>query len=355
MSAFRLAIKVEDRSKREKGRARDSKSLRAAGIVVIAVALLALGFLAAPSGPIRAADEPPAGSKVQAGVVAGPSRFVAESRKTLRKLHEELVNLCNQVLGSFETESSPDLDVVSHGLKVESAKANYHNAQLKREAAEITLKEYEEGNFKQEKASAEGELKLAEFQLRKAEPLIGRAKERLAKIQQGSKNTTTDLANTWYFEGAVGTAELQMQRAQFGVEQAKLKLKVLLEYTGPKTIREHQSELDKARSFELATKATWELEQAKLKKLQAPIKSQVQLTDHQKRILGLLDQAIPLEEKLSGRLDQIDKERDPDDALRKEIADLTGQLRALVDQAQSEEAATQWARLKARLQRAARR
>ena len=63
-------------------------------------------------------------------------------------------------------------------------------------------------------------------------------------------------------------------------------------------------------------------------------------------MLSLLDRAIPIEEQLSARLDQIKEDSHPGDSLRKEITDLTRQLQRIVDQAQGGEAAAALARLK---------
>ncbi len=65
--------------------------------------------------------------------------------------------------------------------------------------------------------------------------------------------------------------ELTLKKARFALEQAQSKKKVLVEYTKAKTIKELQSEVEKARSDELAKKATWELEDSKEKKLEKQI------------------------------------------------------------------------------------
>ena len=90
--------------------------------------------------------------------------------------------------------------------------------------------------------------------------------------------------------------------------------------------------VEKARSDELARKATWGLEQSKLdevKKMQDPATSRCRLSDQRKQTLALLDRAIPIEEQLSARLDQIKEDSQPGDSLRKEITDLTRRLREL--------------------------
>src|SRR5262249_29143175 len=65
--------------------------------------------------------------------------------------------------------------------------------------------------------------------------------------------------------------ELALKKAVFALEQAQSKKKVLVEYTKGKTIKELRSEVEKARSDELAKKATHELEVSKEKKLEKQI------------------------------------------------------------------------------------
>ena len=54
-----------------------------------------------------------------------------------------------------------------------------------------------------------------------------------------------------------------MQKAKFALEQAQTKKDVLEKYTKEKTIKELQAEVEKAKSDELAKKATYELEKSK--------------------------------------------------------------------------------------------
>src|SRR5260370_41179860 len=65
--------------------------------------------------------------------------------------------------------------------------------------------------------------------------------------------------------------ELNLKKAKFTLEQAQSKRKVLVDFTRGKTIKELRSEVEKARSDELAKKATWELENSKEKKLERQI------------------------------------------------------------------------------------
>ena len=138
-------------------------------------------------------------------------------------------------------------------IATQGAEASFQNAKLTREVAEIAVKEYEEGIFLQDKATCEGEIKLAQSDL-------ARSSDRV------------DWAVRMYEKGYVSKAakvseELNFQKANFALEQAQSKLHVLLDYTKGKTIKELRSEVEKARSDELAKEQTFQLEKTKEAKL----------------------------------------------------------------------------------------
>ncbi len=154
--------------------------------------------------------------------------------------------------------------------KFESAKATLQVAHLKRELAELALKEYEQGLFVQEKATLEAELKIARDELKMAREHIPEAHDRAAQIKQASKGSTYDLVNEFRFSDQVVHRRAACTKSSgFVVEQAESKLKVLLEYSKPKRIRELQAELEKSKSEEVA-RATRGPLGAKLKRLQNP-------------------------------------------------------------------------------------
>jgi HlyD family secretion protein len=142
-------------------------------------------------------------------------------------------------------------------ITTKSASASYDNAKLTREVAEIAVVEYVEGIFKQDYATVEGEIKLNESDL-------SRSEDRL------------DWARRMYDKGYVSMAtkvseELTLKKARFALEQSQSKKDVLVKYTKNKTIKELESEVEKARSDELAKKATYALEDSKEKKLERQI------------------------------------------------------------------------------------
>ena len=138
-------------------------------------------------------------------------------------------------------------------ITTKGADAAYQNAKLTREVAEIAVEEYTEGIYKQEKETAQGEIALAKSDRKRAE-------DRLV------------WSNSMYKKGYVSLGQnisekLALDRAVFSEEQTQTKLHVLEKYTKGKTIKELKSEVEKARSDELAKQSTWDLEKSKEAKL----------------------------------------------------------------------------------------
>jgi HlyD family secretion protein len=142
-------------------------------------------------------------------------------------------------------------------IATKGAEAAYQNAKLTREVAEIAVIEYVEGIFKQDMNTALGEIALAESER-------DRAVDRLAwsnrMLQKGYVSLAQNVAD-----------KVALQQKNFAFEQAQMKKKVLEDYSKEKTIKELKSEVEKARSDELAKEATWDLEKSKEAKLRRQI------------------------------------------------------------------------------------
>jgi HlyD family secretion protein len=147
--------------------------------------------------------------------------------------------------------------LVNQRITTKSAEANYINAKLTREVAEIAVKEYVEGVYKQDLQTVEGEEKLAESDLVRSEDRLDWARRMFDK---GYVSVATKISE-----------ELNFKKAQFALEQSQSKKKVLVEYTREKTIKTLESDVKKANSDELAKQATWELEKGKEYKLEKQI------------------------------------------------------------------------------------
>lgn len=142
-------------------------------------------------------------------------------------------------------------------ITTQGAEAAYQQSKLTREVAEIAVREYEEGIYTQEKATINGEIKLAESDL-------ARAEDRVAWSNKMFKKGYVSMAQKV-------SEELNYQKAQFSLEQAQSKLRVLEEYTKAKTIKELKSDVEKARSDELAKEQTLQIEREKEAKYEKQI------------------------------------------------------------------------------------
>ena len=98
----------------------------------------------------------------QPAASAQRERFVAEVERRLKGCHERIAALGASVLaGNDEAGRSRD-GLTNQQIATKSADANYRNATLTREVAEIGVREYVEGIFLQDNATLQGEVKLAE-------------------------------------------------------------------------------------------------------------------------------------------------------------------------------------------------
>jgi RND family efflux transporter MFP subunit len=142
-------------------------------------------------------------------------------------------------------------------ITVQQAEAAYLNSKLTREVAEIAKEEYLNGTYVQDMRQAEGEKALAETEMY-------RAKDRLA--------WTEDMYKKGYVSRTSMVSEqANLQKATFSKEQAETKIIVLKEYTKRKMLTDLDSNIEKAKSDELAKEATLNLEKEKENKLKAQI------------------------------------------------------------------------------------
>ncbi len=116
---------------------------------------------------------------------------------------------------------------------------------------------------------------------------------------------------------------------------------------------ELRSEVHKAHADELAKQATWELSKSMLEKAQKEGEG-TDLPEDRKRILALIDEAIPLEDRIRARLLEVSKSEELPESKAEEIGRLTHDLAALVDRAESVRDAGDFARLKPRIRQTAR-
>jgi HlyD family secretion protein len=143
--------------------------------------------------------------------------------------------------------------LISQRITIASAEADVQNARLAREVAEIAVVEYKEGIFLQEHVTVAGEIKLAESDLIRAEETLEWSRR---MFEKGYQSLAAKIAD-----------ELRFKKAQFALEQAQSKRKVLVDYTKGKTIKELTGAVETARARELAKQAALEQERSAVKRL----------------------------------------------------------------------------------------
>ena len=107
--------------------------------------------------------------------------------------------------------------------------------------------------YPQDLNTVEGEIKLAGADLKRAEDRVDWARRMFDKGYVTQAQTTSE--------------ELNLQADKYVLEQAESKQHVLRDYTRDKTLKELRSEVEKARSDELAREAIWNLEKLKESRL----------------------------------------------------------------------------------------
>jgi HlyD family secretion protein len=168
-----------------------------------------------------------------------------------------------QVVCVLDAIPAPD-GLKNQKITAAQAEASYRQAELTRQVAEVAVKEYEEGTFKQNLEVMKGNIAMAKAELKRAEDRYEWSRRMAEKKFASEAQRTSD--------------KLNLEKAKFTLEQVNSSHAVLLNYTRPKTIKELRSEVEKARSDELAKKATLELERSKVKAIESRTRASVILS-----------------------------------------------------------------------------
>ncbi len=144
--------------------------------------------------------------------------------------------------------------LINQRITRESAKANFQNARLAREEAEIEASWFQDEIYPREKREVEGEVTVAE-----SEVVVGEAELKEVKSIGGNN------------ELALKRADLAIARSRLALVKARNRLHILTHYTKDHRTKELVIEVEKTWSNELAKGATWELEKNKEAKLERQI------------------------------------------------------------------------------------
>ncbi len=163
-----------------------------------------------------------------------------------------------EIVCELESASLKDL-LNNQKISTQQAEASFKQAFLTREVAEYAVKEYVEGVFKQNLSTIDGKIALAKSDLERA---IDRVEWSNRVKTLGYLSTAQNIAD-----------QLSKDRSTFELEQAQTERTVLLKYTKDKTVKELDSEVQKAKADELSKQSTYELEKIKEAKLERQIKA----------------------------------------------------------------------------------
>jgi hypothetical protein len=318
----------------ESSRREDDSRCRVLGVATSAAVFLIAATLFAQPNSAKGQTHGPAGSGnvVEADAPTGRPESIAEIRRVLTGLQDRIIKLADQVLAYDDDARIAQDQIGSQKIRVEAAKIKSEQAKIACELAQIKVRQYQDGQFALDLALVEGEIKNAEEDLKVAPARTSRAKERLNEIKKASRESTVDILMEYDAERRVTAEQWAEQAARFVLEQAKSKKRVLVEYTKAFTIQQLRSNVEKARSEELAANATWELESAKVKQLERDAAANRPPTDA-KQVLVLLDQAIAFAERIRGMVAQLNGDGKHDESIQKEMDDATSRLRAIVEEA----------------------
>lgn len=153
-----------------------------------------------------------------------------------------------------ELDSSELKDrLASEELALRGTEAGVRGASLAREVAVMALNDYREGLFLHDLQTVEGDIKLAESELARAEDTVDWTRRMFDKgyVSLAAKNSE----------------ELALKKARFAIEDAQSKRKVLIDYTKNKTIKALLGAVETARARELRDQSTLERKRSALKRL----------------------------------------------------------------------------------------
>jgi RND family efflux transporter MFP subunit len=175
------------------------------------------------------------------------------------------------LVGELDSAGIRD-QLVNQRIATKVAQANFQNARLERESAEIAVKEYQEGIHPSERAAIQGEIKLAETAMVKAQARVERlmrAREKMAHARQVPVTRSEILAEV-DLDDRADSAEQDTLRDKLSLERAQSKLTVLDNHS-KKTMLELRSEVERKRSNELVNQQRFELEAGKEANLERQI------------------------------------------------------------------------------------
>jgi HlyD family secretion protein len=213
------------------------------------------------------------GLMVGLAILLGGAITLAQDRGAAQPAAQDPVDVYNPIEGRMVIVTSrPDRALVVKGdivceldprgltdrmaaqeLIVRAAEFDFQAATMAREATGMKIVEYAEGQFKNEFATIEGEIKVAEVNLSRAEDQLDWARR---MFEKGYVSMAEKVAN-----------ELLLREARFGLEATQSRKKVLLDYSRERKLKELKSEAAAAMAREFAAQSALERERSAQKSL----------------------------------------------------------------------------------------
>ena len=159
-----------------------------------AAATVAAASLFDKSTSAHAGGEAQVNPKAQSPDGPNQSALAAETRWTLIIQRDRMINLANPSVRRADSTGNLKDQLVSLLVEVKSAEANFENAKLEREIAEIAITEYEQGTFVRDKAALKVERLLADSDVKRKRDQVELAKDQLARVKSSSMNLPADRA-----------------------------------------------------------------------------------------------------------------------------------------------------------------
>jgi RND family efflux transporter MFP subunit len=180
-----------------------------------------------------------------------------------------------QVVAELDSAALRD-EMVNQRITTQSAEAVYENAKLTREVAEIAVGEYEKGIYVSDKATIQGEIRLAQSAFMKANAKVDRARKARQKLSEVLNRkvqsiTSADVLAELDVDDRLDSREHELLRDSIAFEKVQQKLDLLENFTKPKMLKQLKTEVQKALAAELSRKATLQLEKGKEDRLERQI------------------------------------------------------------------------------------
>ena len=147
--------------------------------------------------------------------------------------------------------------MVNQRITTESAKANYQNAKLASEVAQLAVKEYTEGVLKQDLSAAKAEIASSRAAIQKAESRLERTRRAGQKLNgvlagKGGVKTADEIVVELDLDDRLDATEQTLLREKMTLELAQSKLELLKKYTGAKITKGLEIEVERKRFEELS-------------------------------------------------------------------------------------------------------